>query len=56
MYYYDRFVRYWADADAPLVPRREAVENRLDALRARAGQGSGDRPGRQALAVDEATR
>jgi tetratricopeptide (TPR) repeat protein len=37
MDYYDRFVRCWADADAALVPRRRAAEDRLDALRARVG-------------------
>jgi tetratricopeptide (TPR) repeat protein len=55
MYYYDRFVRCWADADAPLVSRRQAVERRLDALQARSGQETGDRPGRPPRAVDEAT-
>jgi tetratricopeptide (TPR) repeat protein len=33
VYYYDRFVRAWTDADSQLQPRRTAVEARLDALR-----------------------
>jgi tRNA A-37 threonylcarbamoyl transferase component Bud32 len=36
IYWYDRFVRSWADADAPLVATRRAVATRLEALRARA--------------------
>jgi len=54
MYYYDRFVRCWTDADAALLPRRAAVKARLDALRARVGQGSGDPQGLGPLAVVEA--
>jgi tetratricopeptide (TPR) repeat protein/tRNA A-37 threonylcarbamoyl transferase component Bud32 len=38
IYYYDRFVKEWVDADSALVPGREAVQRRLEALRAKADQ------------------
>ncbi len=37
VYYCEKLVRAWADADAPLFERRETVQARLDALRTVAG-------------------
>jgi tetratricopeptide (TPR) repeat protein len=37
IFYYEKFVRSWAGADAPLVPTREAVQGRLAALRTKSG-------------------
>ncbi|HSG09474.1 MAG TPA: hypothetical protein VLA36_14025, partial [Longimicrobiales bacterium] len=34
IFYYEKLVRMWADADDELVPRREAAARRLEALRA----------------------
>ncbi len=38
IYYYDRFVKDRVDADSALIPQREDVQRRLDALRAKTDQ------------------
>jgi tRNA A-37 threonylcarbamoyl transferase component Bud32/Tfp pilus assembly protein PilF len=53
IYWYGRFVRSWADADAPLIPTRRAAEQRLETLRARAGQVGADSPGRSSRGTAE---
>lgn len=37
IHHYDRLVRVWADADAPLATRRDGAQDRLDVLRATVG-------------------
>jgi tetratricopeptide (TPR) repeat protein len=44
IYWYDRLATSWRDADASLLPRRRAVEERLDVLRREARDEDAGRP------------